>query len=84
MSSLGPISAGVKWRDQISAQISADICRYLQISADICRYLQISAFHCPPLLLHEAVDVRAWWGFSLTTSPVIIEKGLPNEFLTSS
>ena len=74
MSSLGPISAGVKWRDQISAQISADICRYLQISA----------FHCPPLLLHEAVDVRAWWGFSLTTSPVIIEKGLPNEFLTSS
>jgi hypothetical protein len=43
MYSLGPISAGVKWRDQISAQISADICRYLQISADICRYLQISA-----------------------------------------
>jgi hypothetical protein len=35
MYSLGPISAGVKWRDQISAQISADICRYLQISADI-------------------------------------------------
>jgi hypothetical protein len=35
MSSLGPISAGVKWRDQI--------CRYLQISADICRYLQISS-----------------------------------------
>ena len=29
MYSLGPISAGVKWRDQISA----DICRYLQISS---------------------------------------------------
>jgi hypothetical protein len=50
MSSLGPISAGVKWRDQISAQISADICadicRYLQISADICRYLHSIAHLC--------------------------------------
>ena len=28
--------ADICWRDHISAQISADICKYLQISADIC------------------------------------------------
>ena len=53
MSSRG---SNICWRDQISVQISADIfadiCKYLHISADICKYLQISADICR--YLHKA------------------------------
>ena len=53
MSSRG---SDICWRDQISVQISADIfadiCKYLHISADICKYLQISADVCR--YLHKA------------------------------
>jgi septum formation topological specificity factor MinE len=60
MSSRG---SDICWRDQISVQISADIfadiCRYLQISADIfadiCKYLHISADICKYLQISADV-----------------------------